>query len=283
MGSYFAIVTCRNSEKTISKAIYSLHDQSLKPEYIITIDDGSSDETPNILNQLKNDIGNLYIITNPDLGYDVTRIVKNWNKALRYLISQKLDSADYHMIATDDTIYENNYSKKIITIMDNNPNLAIASGSYSNYSYEKPHGAGRFVRNSFFNEIHQFYPEKMGYESVVLITAQKNNMKYAMVRDATFEHTRQLGQDHHFYEFGASMRTLGYHPIFAFGRFTRYFLSGKPIGRIGALYMLYHYVTYKPKQVGYDSMYSKDIRNYLRTKQSEKIKSLLRIGRNKRF
>ncbi|KAA2278933.1 glycosyltransferase family A protein [Candidatus Nitrosocosmicus agrestis] len=280
MGTYFAIVTCRNSELTIEKAIYSLHNQSVKPQYIITIDDGSTDQTPRILDHLKTEIKNLFIITNPDLGYDVTRIVKNWNKALRFLVDNQLDVTDYHMIATDDTIYETDYAKKIISIMDNNPDLAIASGSYSNYRYEKPHGAGRFVRNSFFRKVHEYYPEKMGYESVVLITAQKNGMNYAIVRDAIFEHTRQLGQDHHFYEFGASMRTLGYHPIFALGRFANYFISGKPIGRLGAIYMFYHYIFYKPKNTGYDSMYPIDIRLYLRKKQLERIKSLFRF-RNK--
>lgn len=277
MGTYFAIVTCRNSELTIEKAIYSLNNQSVKPLYIITIDDGSTDRTPQILKHLRTEIENLYVITNPDLGYDVTRIVKNWNKALRFLLDNQLNLTDYHMIATDDTIYETDYAKKIISIMDNNPDLALASGSYSNYGYEKPHGAGRFVRNSFFSKIHEYYPEKMGYESVVLITAQKNGMNYAMVRDATFEHTRKLGQDHHFYEFGASMRTLGYHPLFALGRFVNYFLSGKPIGRQGAIYMIYHYIFYKPKDIGYDSMYPNDIRLYLRKKQLERIKSLFRL------
>jgi glycosyltransferase involved in cell wall biosynthesis len=277
MGTYFAIVTCRNSEFTIEKAIHSLHNQSVRPLYIITIDDGSTDGTPQILDRLKTEIENLYIITNPDLGYDVTRIVKNWNKALRFLIDNQLDPADYHMIATDDTIYETDYAKKIISIMDNNRDLAIASGTYSNYRYEKPHGAGRFVRNSFFSKVHKYYPEKMGYESVVLITAQKNGMNYAMVRDATFEHTRQLGQDHHFYEFGASMRTLGYHPIFAFGRFINYFISGKPIGRLGAIYMIYHYIFYKSKKTGYDSMYPNDIREYLRKKQLDRLRSPFRF------
>lgn len=274
MGTYFAIVTCRNSETTIEKAIYSLYNQSVKPRYIITIDDGSTDRTPQILDHLKTEIENLFILTNPDLGYDVTRIVKNWNKALQFLVDNQFDLTDYHMIATDDTIYESDYSKKIISIMDNNPDLAIASGSYSNYEYEKPHGAGRFIRNTFFSKVHQYYPEKMGYESVVLITAQKYGMNYALVKDATFEHTRQLGQDHHFYEFGASMRTLGYHPVFALGRFINYFITGKPIGRKGAIYMIYHYIFYKPKDTGYDSMYPGDIRNFLRKKQFERIKSL---------
>ena len=76
MGSYYVIVTCRNSESTIEKAILSLHNQTVKPDYIITIDDGSTDNTPKILNKLTKEIENLFVITNLDMGYDVTRIVK---------------------------------------------------------------------------------------------------------------------------------------------------------------------------------------------------------------
>lgn len=277
MGNYYVIVTCRNSEDTIEKAIYSLHNQTIKPEYIITIDDGSTDRTPEILKRMSGEMQNLFVITNPDMGYDVTRIVKNWNKAIQFSRENNLKPTDYHMIGTDDTIYEPDYAEKIISLMDNNQNLAIVSGRYDENRYEKPHGAGRFVRNSFFNNTHYLYPEKMGYESVILITALKANMRYMILREARFEHTRPLGQNHHFYEFGASMRTLGYHPIFAFGRFLKYFITGKPIGRMGALYMIYHYISYKPKETGYDSMYPEDIRKYLRQEQIDKIKSVLRI------
>lgn len=277
MGNYYVIVTCRNSEDTIEKAIYSLHNQTIKPEYIITIDDGSTDRTPEILKRMSGEMQNLFVITNPDMGYDVTRIVKNWNKAIQFSRENNLKPTDYHMIGTDDTIYEPDYAEKIISLMDNNQDLAIVSGRYDENRYEKPHGAGRFVRNSFFNNTHYLYPEKMGYESVILITALKANMRYMILREARFEHTRPLGQNHHFYEFGASMRTLGYHPIFAFGRFLKYFITGKPIGRMGALYMIYHYISYKPKETGYDSMYPEDIRKYLRQEQIDKIKSVLRI------
>jgi hypothetical protein len=116
----------------------------------------------------------------------------------------------------------------------------------------------------------------MGYESAILIASRKNGYKETILKEAKFEHTRPLGQNHHFYEFGASMRTLGYHPLFAFGRFFLYFGTSKPIGRVGALYMLYYYLSYKPKLEGYDSLYPDDIRKFTRKTQIEKIKSLIK-------
>ncbi|MGN6346453.1 MAG: glycosyltransferase family A protein [Candidatus Nitrosocosmicus sp.] len=277
MGSYYGIVTCRNSAENIEKAILSLMDQTLKPEYIITIDDGSTDNTPLILKELQKRFSNLHIITNQDLGYDIKRVVNNWNKAIKLTIERKLKETDYHMIGTDDTIYEKNYAQKIISFMDQNRKFAVVSGVFDNNIHSSPHGAGRFVRNSFFKQIHKFYPERMGYESYILITAQKNNFDIKVLHDAKFEHIRQLGQDHHFYEFGASMRTMGYHPIFALGRFFKYFITNKPIGRLGSIYMLYYYLFYKPKEEGYDSMYPKDMREFVRKMQYKRMKSILKI------
>ncbi len=276
MGTYFTIVTCRNSENDIEKALMSLSNQTTKPSYIIVIDDGSKDNTGKVLKEISKKIDNLFIISNPDLGYDISRVVKNWNKALTLKVEQNLVETDYHMIGTDDTIYTKDYAEKIITFMDRNKDYAVVSGNFGGVGYKTPRGAGRFVRKSFFNNEYHHYPEKMGYESAILIASRKNGYKETILKEAKFEHTRPLGQDHHFYEFGASMRTLGYHPLFAFGRFFLYFGTSKPIGRVGALYMLYYYLSYKPKLEGYDSLYPDDIRKFTRKTQIDKIKSLIK-------
>ena len=78
------------------------------------IDDGSKDNTPIILEELSEKIDNLFIITNPDLGYDISRVVKNWNMAIELKNRKKLQETDYHMIGTDDTVYEKRYAENNI-------------------------------------------------------------------------------------------------------------------------------------------------------------------------
>jgi glycosyltransferase involved in cell wall biosynthesis len=274
VGSYYAIVTCRNSENEIESAVNSLLRQTIKPRYIIVVDDGSTDNTHNILEGLKLRNDNIHVITNPDLGYDIGRVVKNWNNAINLARDLNLDVTEYHMISTDDTHYEEFYSEKIMRNMDSDNRIAVSSGNYDNNSYTTPHGAGRFVRNSFFNNVLGRYPEKMGYESVILQMSLYLGFKNVVNNDARFSHTRQLGANHHFYEFGASMRTLGYHPLFVLGRFIQCFLTGRPIGRIGAIRMLYYYLSYRPKQQGYDSMYDLEIRKAIRIRQKTRIKQI---------
>lgn len=70
---------------------------------------------------------------------------------------------------------------------------------------------------------------------------------------------------------------LGYHPIFAIGRCIMYFFRKEPIGRLGAVYMPYYYLTYKPKDRGYDSMLPQDIRIFTRKTTSNRIKSILKL------
>lgn len=259
------------------RALLALKNQSLKAEYVIVIDDGSTDRTPGILDKMKAEWDAIHIITNPDLGYNIARVVGNWNKAIKYANEMQLKKTDYHMISTDDTVYDEHYVEKLIRHMDEDPTIAISSGDYGAGGAKTPHGAGRIVRNSFFFHAYGLYPEKMGYESVVLHAAVLHNYTYRVFSDARFEHLRMLGTNHHFYEFGASMRSLGYHPIFVLGRFCIYFVSGKPIGRIGALYMLYHYLHFRPKKDGYDSPHDYYIRAFIRRNQLSRLKRILKF------
>jgi glycosyltransferase involved in cell wall biosynthesis len=274
--SYSVIITCRNSEDTINAALLSHRRQTLKAEYIIVIDDGSSDKTSEILKEMQHQCDNLYVITLPDRGYDIKRVVRNWNEAIKFAHDMKLSRTDYHLIATDDTVYNDDYAEKIINFMDSHPNVAMVSGNYANSKPVTPHGAGRFVRNSFFDGCcwHGYYPWKMGYESAILFEAVRYGFTYMVLDDARFQHTRSLGKNHKFREYGASMKTLGYHPVFVFGRCVKCLLTGNLPGRIGALYMLYYYLTYRPQLYGYDSMHSPDITGFVRQEQVDRIKNI---------
>ena len=119
-------------------------------------------------------------------------MVANWNKALRLSKELDLKPTDYHMISTDDTQYEKDYADTIMKYMDLDPSIAIASGNYDKIDYTMPHGAGRFIRNSFFFSFHGYYPEKMGYESVILYTAFQKRLKFRVIPEARFLHTREF-------------------------------------------------------------------------------------------
>ena len=100
MGNYFAIVTCRNSEINIMDSLNSLKKQTLQAEYVIVINDGSTDRTAEILSDIQKDWNNnLYVINHPDWGYDIKRVVKNWNEAIKLTHDKALQKTTHHMIS----------------------------------------------------------------------------------------------------------------------------------------------------------------------------------------
>lgn len=281
LSDYFVILTCRNSQSTIRSAIESILKQTVLPEYIIIINDGSTDKTAEIIQEIRSAQPSIYVITHPDWGYDIKRVVSNWNEAIRFSKERNLKRTKFHLIATDDAEYSPEYVETLIQSMDSNEKIAIASGTYSEHAPDMPHGAGRLVNNSFLeNTIWRgCYPEKMGYESAVLYEADRCGYNHIVISNARFRHTRPLGLGHKFYEFGASMQTLGYHPLFALGRILKYFVTGEVTGRIGAIYMLYYYLSYEPKSEGYDSLYDERIRNYIRTYQLKRLRNIMTMSR----
>lgn len=279
MSSYYIILTCRNSETTIGKTLDSIFNQTQKHDYIIVLNDGSTDSTLDILNRYKHSNENFHIISHPDWGYDVTRIVKNWNEALKYTKENKFPPTDYHMISSDDCSYSPTYAHEIITEMDSNKKLMAVSGEAKNSSNLAPRGHGRFIRNSIFKKTiwHGFYPEKMGYESAILYEAERLGYCYKIMENTKFEHLRPLGALHKFYEWGPSMKTLGYHPFYVISRFFKNLITGNETGRIGAMRMLYSFFTYKPLNDGYNSKYEEELRKYIRAKQLLRLKSLAKM------
>lgn len=282
MGSYFVIITCRNSEQIIEKSIHAIQNQTLKPEYIIVIDDGSTDKTREKLLNIQANTNNtsFFVISHKDLGYDVTRVVKNWNEAISFSYNNNLKPTDYHMISTDDTLYPPDYAQKIISFMDNNPKISCVSGEYTKVSGALPHGAGRIVRNSFFKNTiwNGYYPEQMGYESAILYESNRIGYDYTILPSIRFEHIRPLGKEHKFKAFGASMKTLGYHPLYVFARFLKNVVTGTETGRMGAFFMLFFYLSFRPAKTGFNSLYDYQLRDYIKNLQKEKLKKLIRLN-----
>ena len=231
MGTYFAMLNCRNSENCILESLISFNEQTLATKYVIVIDDGSNDKTLQKLRKIQVEWRNslFFIITNPDLRYNIGRVSSNWNKAIRFAQERNFEQTSYHLISADDVVLEKKYAEKIIANMDSNPDIAVASGDFGENISVTPHGAGRVVRNFFFMKNHGLYPEKMGYESLLLYTAAQAGYRYTVFPHVRFRHTRIVGKNHNFYEFGVSMRKLGYRPLFAIHQCLSYFASGKSI------------------------------------------------------
>ena len=260
VGNYYAFLPVRDCKNSIGEAISSLQDQSHPPVRIIVVDDGSTDGTSDILSDLSDDYPNyIQIISTGNKTRDYGRLVKLWNMCIS-------DDCDYHMISAGDIIFERDYAKIILSEMDKDLSVVVASGEYERVKSRAPHGAGRFVRQSFFFDNYEKYPEIVGYESEILWRARLQKYKTPVFENARFIHTDKLGGQHGFVGFGFGMRALGYHPLYVLGRaiYAR------------NLSMLWHYITYKPQKSGYYSTFPDEFRALVRQSQYAMMKQKIR-------
>ncbi|MEM2855828.1 MAG: glycosyltransferase family A protein [Candidatus Nitrosocaldaceae archaeon] len=281
MCKWFAIITAKDSAFTIKDALLSIFNQTIKPSYVIVVDDGSIDDTPNILESMKQIYSNLYIIALPNKGYDIRRIVHNWNKALEY--SKSLEETDYHFISADDCIYQDNYVQFLIERMNENPKLVIASGTRDSFKIKRfvkrvPEGAGRLIDNTFFKKIGYKYPPYYGYESWILFKALQLGFEVAHFYDVEFKHLRNFGSKHGFVEYGAMMRCLGYNPLFVIARCVRniIFGTGEIPWKVSLKMMIdYFLADIKFKNDEYYRYYDEEFRRFVNDSQKERLKKIL--------
>ena len=286
--SWFAVVTARNSEDTISGTLMSVLHQDAAPSLVIVVDDGSSDSTPKKLAEIRERFAQLKVITNEDRGYDIRRIVHNWNKALQ--LADEQGGADYHFITADDCVFSPGYVSSLLDHFEEDPKLAVASGTRGlrirAAEENLPEGAGRLVLQSFFKTVGGRYPPKYGYESWVLYKALQQGYHVNKFVDLKYAHSRKFGSQHRFVEYGAMMRCLGYYPPYALARSVRNILRGSGEFPVGAsVRMLIDYLfagcVYRgdPYYVEYDQYYERDFRGFVSSLQKARL--LRAIGLSK--
>ena len=266
---YYAFGPVRNCGETIGRVVASLVHQTVPPERIILVNDGSTDDTLEVMERWQKWHPNIEIITTDSTTSDFARIPGLLNMCLR-------KGYDYHMVAAGDTIFERDYAQKVLYQMKSDSLAVVASGSAGESRSRDPRGAGRFVRQDFFYRYYDGYPEIAGYESEILFRARIAGYAVKVVGDARFMHTDRLGHSHNFTEFGWGMRALGYHPLYVLGRTVTEFLRNDRVGRRGACNMLKSYLTYRPEQAGYHSMFPEDVRREIRGDQKRQMAGMLK-------
>lgn len=256
----------RDCVDSIGDVLRSLLAQTMPPEYIIIVDDGSTDGTQHILSEFEKTEKTVRVIRTGNTTRDYSRLVSLWNRCIR-------PGCDYHAVCAGDTVLDTNYAELIVAEMDADETIAVASGNCNPEPATEPHGGGRFVRQSFFYKFYERYPEIIGYESEILFRAKIEGYATKVFNNVRFTHTVPLGSSHGFSEFGPSMRALGYHPLYVLGRS----LYAKN------LHILWSYIKYKPEKSGYYSMFPKEFRKDVHRIQShmmkKKIKKIILNGR----
>jgi hypothetical protein len=242
--SYRVVVVARNAAAHLKRTLDSLLNQTLKPEGMVIVDDGSTDSTPGILRGYEQEHhATVKVITRPDNGYDIRRVPSNINLAWKSMSASGLAS-DFFMISGDDCFYPPHYAASLLAKMRTDPRTVVASGRPSTSTplsrEHSPSGSGRMINEQFWLDVGGKYPLIAGWESWLLYMAFLNGLKGSLFGDLVFEHFQPRGAKHQFIYWGAAMRTLGYHPLYAMGRIAKNALT-TTVGPKGSIKMLRGY------------------------------------------
>jgi len=270
---YAAIGTTRNRHAALKTTIESLLAQTIPPQRILFFDDGS--DVPASF-----DHPTVSFMRRPDQGYDIKRVVKNWNLMLAQLRSE-IAKLDYLLITADDCNYPPSYSETIMSRMSKG-NVAVASGSrgvkFPFDNWKPPEGAGRFIAVDYLEDLNYVFPERAGYEPYIFLEAMRRGRKVQCYDDVHYEHLHEFGKAHGFQEWGHMAWTLGYDPIFFLGRCGKNLITGDvprtAVMRMYAVYLKDH--VRHPKDPFY-SRFDPEFRSFVKRTQRNRIRRLLGV------
>jgi glycosyltransferase involved in cell wall biosynthesis len=277
MMAYVTLVLARNSASTIERTLNSILDQTPEPEYVCVVDDGSTDATREILDRLRREKQNRFlVVSRPDQGYDIRRVPANLNLAYAKLKVSSRD-CDFLMISGDDCVYPREYVRRLISRMTPQRKIVVASGRPStggSVSQEhSPSGSGRIIRHSFWRAVGERYPMRVGWETWLLYRALEKGFEVRLYNDLTYEHLRPPGAMHQFAYWGAAMYALGYNPLYALGRIGKNLLR-QQITLKGLVNMVEGYLlAFLGSSDPYVWPFEQSLRDFVHAQQSRRIVS----------
>ena len=277
---YATITVVKNEQDTIVNTMNSIVTQTLKPNRIVVVDDGSTDKTPRYLKWYRDNVGDdrghriVEIVTLPDRGFSVTGsplMAKNYNAGLDRLWGNP--DWDYLVIVAGDTVIPPNYVKSLLDKMNQGDiKYGVASGFTAMRRVASTYatGSGRAIRRKILEELNG-YPEIYSWETVPIIKAWQLGYKTGHFKDVAMK-TRAIGGGRRKMKgWGRGMKDSGYYfPMVLYRLVSVALLERHPIR---AFWMAWGYFTYRyKKQYEWQHFHS----NYQKQNIKSKVKRMFK-------
>lgn len=239
MNQYVLITPAKNEEKNLQDLIQSIADQTVKPIFWVIVDDGSTDDSPNIIQKAmeKYDwIQSIRLSEHPrDIGKHYAYVCNEGFDFATKFCGEKNVFYEYIGIVDADMRLEVDFFYKLINEFEKNPKLGIASGDEYYYENGKlvledmrddlPVGCMRLWKRTCFDETGKYcisdFPDSVSNAMAKLKgwdTRKFNYIKAIQVRK-----TRGLDGLWNGYKIvGMADYFRNYHPLFVFAKGMKY-------------------------------------------------------------
>jgi glycosyltransferase involved in cell wall biosynthesis len=222
------VIPARNEKDNIVHTLDALNNQTLPPNKVIVVDDGSEDNTLEILNEYEAQNYRLIIRSREKRRggkslVGTPAIATTFNVGFK--VAEKFEF-DYLMVLGADTILDKNYIEKLIIEFTRDKSLAIASGQSKQMEINPTHarGSGRIFNSKFWKYYGGKYPEIYGWEDDCLIQCQRLGLNVRSFKHIRFSSTRRDQGTIDFINWGRATRSMKYNPILVLMRATRLLL-----------------------------------------------------------
>lgn len=261
--SIAVVLNARNEEKVIAKTLQSILNQKLPPYRIIVINDGSTDNTKEILSKFPT----IEVIDRP-----VRKESYLARKELADTINQGLsklhndNNCEFVWMAGGDLMFPPEYSSNIVERMQKD-SVVISSGVVEGEFSIEPRGGGRIVDWEFWKKIGMLYPINYGWEGYLLLKANSLGYKTVSYPDLIITTQRKTGTQFNpklYYYYGLGLKALGYTNFYVLAKIL-IFARKKPKG---AYYMLKGYFS------DYNDLYEEELREFVKKTQMNNMKHL---------
>ena len=248
---YIAVTHCKNEEKTVVKCVESVLNQTIPPAAYVVVDDGSTDETPEILEDFKPRIE--VVSLEPTMARERGDHHRNLLLLSYSEARKKIVDWEFLLTVDADEILFRDYMERLISRMEEDRKLGMTSGvplSRVDGGYRKIYKASRGVWNGarvYRRECWDaigFIPSIQGWDLWVQFEANRLGWRTRPFGDINFLEERPWGGStlKYWIRRGFSRKRLGYatltHIITCLTRMTHrpYF--------IGSLAFFFSFVLY---------------------------------------
>ena len=249
---YILVTPAKNEEKNLPGLIQSAMKQSIKPMVWVIVDDGSTDNTSDILNEAREKHDWIQVVQlkehRRDLGKHYAYVCNvGFNFAIKHCEMHNLQY-DYIGLLDADMILEPEFYSKLIGKFEENPELGIVSGSVyydagnklimENDREDLPLGGIRLWRKRCFEETGGFY---ISYspDAVSNVLAKLRGWELKRFDEIKAIQTRRTSSAEGLWKGhkvqGKSDYFRKYHPLFALAKGLKYL--GKSPYYIGIAYL----------------------------------------------